>query len=105
MRHNTCLEWSRGISNRSIHRQRRQAGKPGRVTGISICVLGAATGKLRLRNILAYIDMPVLGQPSLFLRMKEGLLDDAGGFANPDTRRFLQGWTDRYMVWARKHKA
>jgi chromate reductase len=81
------------------------AGKPAGVIGISIGAIGTATAQQHLRNILAYLDMPTLGQPEAFLQMKEGLFDDAGGFANPGTRKFLQGWMDRYVAWVRKHAA
>ncbi|MFL6717174.1 MAG: NADPH-dependent FMN reductase [Burkholderiaceae bacterium] len=81
------------------------AGKPGGVIGISIGAIGTATAQQHLRNILAYLDVPTLGQPEAFIQLKDGLFDDAGGFANPDTKKFLQGWMDRYVAWVKKHAA
>ena len=81
------------------------AGKPGGVIGISIGAIGTATAQQHLRNILAYLDMPTLGQPEAFIQLRDGLFDDAGGFANPDTRKFLQGWMNRYVAWVKKHAA
>lgn len=80
-------------------------GKPAGVVGISIGAIGTAAAQQHLRNILAYLDVPTLGQPEVFIQMKEGFFDAAGGFANQDTRKFLQGWMDRYVDWVKKHAA
>ena len=51
-----------------------------------------------LRTILAYLDMPTLGQPEAFLQGKEGLFDAVGAIG-AQSRPFLQGWMDRYVAW------
>ena len=56
-----------------------------------------------LRNILAYLDVPTLGQPEVFMQMTEGLFDSAGHFSNAATRKFQQGWMDRYVPWIKEH--
>ncbi|MFC3715349.1 NADPH-dependent FMN reductase [Luteimonas soli] len=81
------------------------AGKPAGVLGISIGAIGTALAQQHLRNTLAYLDMPTLGQPEVFMQMKDGLLDDDGNVGNDDTRKFLQGFVDRYVAWVRKHAA
>jgi chromate reductase, NAD(P)H dehydrogenase (quinone) len=55
-----------------------------------------------LRNVLAYLDAPTLGQPEVFLQVKEGLFDAAGDIGE-GSRAFLQGWMDRYVAWVKKH--
>jgi chromate reductase len=79
------------------------AGKPAGVIGISIGAIGTALAQQHLRNMLAYLDMPTLGQPEAFVQAREGLFDDAGNFGNKDTGKFLQGWLDRYCDWVRRH--
>ncbi|MDP1537988.1 MAG: NAD(P)H-dependent oxidoreductase [Burkholderiales bacterium] len=79
-------------------------GKPAGVLGVSVGAIGTALAQQHLRNILAYLDVPVLGQPEVFLQAKEGLFD-ADGSIGPDSRAFLQGWTDRYVAWVKKHAA
>src|SRR3546814_15627319 len=66
------------------------AGKPAGVLGISVCAIGTALAQQHLRNTLAYLDAPTLGQPEVFMQMKDGLLDDDGNIGNDDTRQFLQ---------------
>ena len=77
-------------------------GKPAGVIGISIGAIGTALAQQHLRNILAYLDMPTLGQPEAFVQAKEGLFDDAGNIGEA-SRKFLQGWMDRYAAWVKKH--
>ena len=80
------------------------AGKPAGVVGISVGAIGTALAQQHLRNILAYLDMPTLGQPEVFIQMKEGLFDDAGNIGE-GSRAFLQGWMDRYVDWVRVLKS
>jgi len=76
-------------------------GKPAGVLGVSVGVIGTALAQQHLRNILSYLDVPVLGQPEVFLQAKEGLFDADGGIG-ADNRQFLQGWLDRYVSWVKK---
>jgi len=85
--------------------QNAWAGKPAGVIGISVGALGTAMAQQHLRNMLAYLDVPTLGQPEAFIQMKEGLFDANGDVGNPDTRKFLQGWMDRYVAWVRRNAA
>ena len=78
------------------------AGKPGGVIGISVGAIGTAIAQQHLRNVLAYLDVPTLGQPEVFLQAKEGLFD-ANGEVGAGSREFLQGWMDRYAAFVRKH--
>jgi len=79
------------------------AGKPAAVIGASVGVIGTALAQQHLRNILAYLDMPVLGQPEAFLHFKDGLIDDAGTISNPGTAEFLQGFVDAFLALVQAH--
>jgi chromate reductase len=81
------------------------AGKPAGILGISIGSIGTAVAQSHLRTILGYLDMPTLGQPEAYLHAKDGFFDDAGNIANPETRKFLNGWMDKYATWVKKHTA
>lgn len=78
------------------------AGKPAGVLGVSIGATGTAMAQQHLRNILAYLDVPTLGQPEAFLHTKEGLFD-ANGDIGEGSKKFLQNWMDKYVVWIKKH--
>jgi chromate reductase len=78
-------------------------GKPAGVLGVSVGAIGTALAQQHLRNILAYLDVPTLGQPEVFLQAKQGLFD-ADGNIGADSRAFLQGWVDRYVAWVKRNK-
>lgn len=80
------------------------AGKPAGVLGASVGVIGTAAAQQHLRNILAYLDVPTLGQPEAFIHAKDGLFDTSGDIG-PDSRQFLQTWMDRYGAWVKQHAA
>lgn len=79
-------------------------GKPAGVMGVSVGAIGTATAQQHLRNVLAYLDMPTLGQPEVFLQWTDGLVDD-GGNIGEGSREFLQGWMDRFLDWVRMHSS
>ena len=78
------------------------AGKPAGVLGLSIGGTGTCMAQQHLRNVLAYLDMPTLGQPEVFLQAKEGLFDSDGNVGE-QSHKFLQGWMDRYVAWVKQH--
>lgn len=78
------------------------AGKPAGILGVSVGAIGTAMAQQHLRNILAYLDVPTLGQPEVFIQMKDGLFD-ADGNIGTGSRNFLQNWMDRYIAWIDKH--
>jgi chromate reductase, NAD(P)H dehydrogenase (quinone) len=80
------------------------AGKPAGVIGASVGAMGTAMAQQHLRNVLAYLDVPTLGQPEAFIHAKDGLFD-AKGDIGPDSIAFLRGWMDHYASWIRKHVA
>ena len=78
------------------------AGKPAGVIGASVGAIGTAMAQQHLRNILAHLDMPTLGQPEVFLQAKDGLFDE-GGNIGAGSKQFLQSWMDKYVDWVKKH--
>ncbi|HOW57232.1 MAG TPA: hypothetical protein PKZ12_04465 [Smithellaceae bacterium] len=57
-----------------------------------------------LRNILACLNVPTLGQPEAFIQVKDGLFDEAGNIGEV-SRKFLQNWMTRYVAWVKKLSA
>src|SRR5437899_4378529 len=58
--------------------QNAWASKPAGVIGISVGAIGTALAQQHLRNMLAYLDVPVLGQPEAFVQAKEGVFNADG---------------------------
>jgi chromate reductase, NAD(P)H dehydrogenase (quinone) len=79
-------------------------GKPCGILGVSIGQIGTAVAQQHLRDSLAYLDMPTLGQPEVFIQTYDGLFNDDGSIGK-GSRDFLQGWMDRFVDWVKKHAA
>jgi chromate reductase len=79
------------------------AGKPAGVIGVSIGAIGTALAQQHLRNVLAYLDMPTLGQPETFIQWKDGLLNPDGTVGEGSTK-FLGGWLAGFLKLVEVHK-
>ena len=77
-------------------------GKPGGVIGVAGGAIGTAMAQQHLRNVLAYLNVPTLGQPEAFIQEKEGLYD-ADGNIGEASKKFLQSWVDLYVEGVKKH--
>ena len=80
------------------------SGKPAGILGASVGASGTCMAQQHLRNTLAYLDVPTLGQPEAFVQMKDGLFDASGEFES-GSRKFFQAWMERYVAWIEKHIA
>ena len=77
-------------------------GKPAGVMGVSVGAIGTSVAQQHLRNILACLDMPTLGQPEAFIHAREGLFDAAGNIGE-SSKPFMQNWMNRYVAWVKLH--
>ncbi len=80
------------------------AGKPAGVLGVSVGAIGTAAAQQHLRNVLAYLDVPTLGQPEAFVQAKDDLFDKDGRIG-ASSLKFMQAWIDQYVAWVKKHTA
>jgi chromate reductase len=78
------------------------AGKPAGVIGVSPGALGTSLAQQHLRSVLAYLDMPVLGQPEAYIQHREGMFAEDDSLTDP-SRDFAQKWLDAYLAFARRH--
>ena len=82
--------------------QNAWAGKPAGIMGASPGASGTAMSQQHLRNVLACLDVPTLGQPEAFIHVTDRLFDEAGNIG-ADSKQFLQNWMNRYVAWVKKH--
>ena len=78
------------------------AGKPAGIVGASPSATGTALAQQHLRNVLATLDMPTLGQPEAFIQVQDELFEMTGNIAE-NSKKFLQNWMDQYVTWIKKH--
>jgi chromate reductase len=76
-------------------------GKPAGIVGTSPSAAGTALAQQHLRNILAAEGVNTLSSPEVFLQYTDGLVNDQYHISNEGSRKFLQGWIDRYVEWVK----
>lgn len=79
-------------------------GKPAGILGISVGANGTALAQQHLRNILAYLDAPTMGQPEAFLQANADFFDDDGAIG-AGSLAFMQAWMDHYVAWVKQQLA
>lgn len=77
-------------------------GKPGAVLGTSPGAIGTALSQQHLRNVLAYLDVALLGQPEMFIKHDVSRINEKGEIVSDDTRKFLQTFVDAYAAWVKR---
>lgn len=78
--------------------------KAAAIIGTSPGNVGTAVAQTHLRSILVSLDMILLGQPEVYLVYKPELLDGNNNIANEDTKKFLQGFLDKFSAWVESHQ-
>jgi chromate reductase len=73
-------------------------GKPAGVIGVSPGALGTVLAQHDLRGVLAYLDMPVLGQPEAYIQHREGMFAEDDSLTDP-SKDFAQKWLDAYLAF------
>jgi chromate reductase len=81
------------------------SGKPGGLLGTSPGAIGTALSQQHLRNVLAYLDVALLGQPEMFIKHDAAKIGADGKILDDDMRKFLQLFVDRYATWVRRQLA
>jgi chromate reductase len=79
------------------------AGKPAAIAGISGGPIATAAAQQHLRNILLHDDLAVMGQPEVFMTIREGFFTEDGSFAQESTVKFVEGFLDKFQAWIVSH--
>jgi chromate reductase len=77
-------------------------GVPVAVISASIGASGGAMAQQHLRNVLAYLDAPTLGQPEAFIHYTDQRFGDDGQIEDDSTREFLGDWLVAAVDWIRR---
>lgn len=77
------------------------AGKPAGVIGVSPGALGTSLAQQHLRSVLAYLDMPTLGQPEAYIQHREGMFAEDDSLVDP-SKDFAKKWLDAYLAFVAK---
>lgn len=71
---------------------------PAGIISHSVGKMGGYSAQKNLRLALSYFDMPLPGQPEVFLGQSQTLLNENGEFNNAATRDFVQDYINRFVA-------
>lgn len=92
-----ALEWaSRPYGQNAL------AGIPAGIMGASPGGPGTALSQQHLRNVLAYLDVPTMGQPEAFIQFTSDRFAEDGTVLDESTAQFLRTWLASYTTWVRR---
>jgi len=74
-------------------------GKPAAIMGVSIGQIGTFGANHHLRQMTAYLDMPTLGQPEIYLGPAAKLFDESGEPKEQSTRDLLTKFAQAFADW------
>ncbi|NLA58436.1 MAG: NAD(P)H-dependent oxidoreductase [Firmicutes bacterium] len=80
------------------------AGKPAAIISQSIGNIGGFGANHHLRQILTFLDMPILQQPEAYLANSPSLFDENGEIKKQDTVQFLQSFVDAFVALIQRYK-
>jgi chromate reductase len=78
-------------------------GKPGAVVSASPGNIGGFGANHHLRQMLVFLNVPVLQQPEMYINGADKLFDAQGEIANDATRNFLQSFLQAYEQWVERN--
>lgn len=74
------------------------AGKPAAIVTVSPGAIGGFGANHHLRQMLVFLDMPVLQQPEAYIGNADTLFED-GKLANDSTREFFRTFMNAFACW------
>lgn len=77
--------------------------KPTAIISHSVGKMGGYSSQKNLRLALSYFDMPIMGQPEVFLGNSPTLFDENDKIAVETTREFLQGYINKFVKLIEKN--
>ena len=75
------------------------AGKPAAVMGTSNGAVGTAVAQAQMRSMLTMLGMPLMRQPEMYITTKPDMINEAGGFTDDSTKKFMRGFLEGLNQW------
>jgi chromate reductase, NAD(P)H dehydrogenase (quinone) len=78
-------------------------GKPGAVVSVSPGAIGGFGANHHLRQMMVFLNVPMLQQPEAYVGGAANLFDDKGSLTNPGTREFLGKFIQAFAAWIERN--
>lgn len=79
-------------------------GKPAAMLGASTGQVGTAVAQSHLRPILLTLNTTIMGQPEVYLKFEDGMIDENHDISTEKTREFLLKFLRQFNDWVKLHK-
>jgi chromate reductase len=80
------------------------AGKPAAIVSTSAGPLGGFGANHHLRQAVSFLNMPLLGQPEMYIGNILGLFDEQGELVNEATADFMRSFAATFAQWIEAHQ-
>lgn len=74
-------------------------GKPAAIVSVSPSKMGAFGANHHLRQVMVFLNIPLMQQPEMYLGEINQLFDDNGKIVNVSTDQYLKQCMDSYIKW------
>lgn len=74
-------------------------GKPAAIVASSIGAIGGFGASNHLRQVLAFLGMPTLTQPEMYVGNAGALFNEDGSLAREDTAKFFKAFVEAFDGW------
>jgi chromate reductase, NAD(P)H dehydrogenase (quinone) len=74
-------------------------GKPAAIAGATPGPIGTAAAQAHLRSVLGILEMPLMGQPEIYLQVKDGLFDAQADCTDASTEKILRKFVEGFARW------
>jgi chromate reductase, NAD(P)H dehydrogenase (quinone) len=78
-------------------------GKPGAVISVSPGAIGGFGANHHLRQMMVFLNVPMLQQPEAYVGGAGSLFDDKGNLTNASTREFLGKFVQAFAAWIERN--
>src|SRR5690554_6148592 len=76
-------------------------GKPAAIVSVSIGNISGFGANHHLRQSLAFVNAPTMGQPEAYIGGAADLFDEKGNLTNDSTKEFLKGFMQAFEKWVK----
>ena len=78
-------------------------GRPGAVVSVSPGAIGGFGANQHLRQMMVFLNVPMLQQPEAYIGGAANLFDDKGNLTNSATREFLGKFMQAFAAWIERN--
>ena len=77
-------------------------GKPAAIMGATVGQIGTARAQYHLRQVMVFLNMPVLNQPEVMIASAGSRFDKDGNLADEPTKEFIRKQLDALVEWTNR---